>query len=580
VKELYPLNKYFLRYKGYFFGGIFFVALSAILATWQGVIVRKATNRIIEMIGGNSSGGGMQFLLYGAIITGLALGSGLFMFLMRQTIIVMSRHIEFDQKNELFRHYQQMDSAFFKTHTTGDLMNRISEDIGRVRMYTGPAIMYLVNTVVTTVTILIFMLNVNFSLTVLVFLPLPLLSFIIYKVSDLINRQSTRMQEELSGLTSLAQESFGGIRLIKAYSREHHFSETMKNRSDVYKRTALRLATTEALFAPVMGLMIGLSVLFTVWRGGRLVMNGEIEPGNITEFILYVFRLTWPFASLGWVISLVQRASASQKRVSEFINTRSAVRNPDQSRYKIAGAIEFRNVTFTYPENNVQALKNISFRIQEGETLGVTGQVGSGKTTLLTLLTRQYDCTSGEVLIDGKNLRDHNLELIRDSMGVATQEVFLFSDTIRNNIGFGLREDSEKTARTEAAARQAGVYDNINEFPLKFETLVGERGVTLSGGQKQRISIARALAPGPKILLLDDCLSAVDSETEELILSNLRLETKGRTAVIISHRISGISHADQILYLADGRIAESGTHEELIEKNGKYAELFRLQAVH
>lgn len=578
VKHLKVLNHYFIKYKWHFLGGLLFVSLSTILGTYQGVIVRDGTNKIIEMIGKNETGNDFVFVKFGLILIGLALASGLFMFLMRQTIIVMSRHIEYDQKNEIYTHYQNLDSSFYKQHTTGDLMNRISEDVSKVRMYTGPAIMYIANTIVTTFTILIFMLKVNSTLTLVVFIPLPILSFIIYKVSNLIGKQSTRVQQELSGLTSQAQETFGAIRIIKAYAREAFFTKQMQEKNEGYKKVSLKLASIESLFAPVMALMIGLSVLITVWYGGKLVIEHKIEPGNITEFILYVFRLTWPFASLGWVTSLIQRAAASQERINEFLYAKPQIINNNHNVYTINGSIEFKNVSFIYPENNIQALKNISFNLKSGQSLGITGQIGSGKSSILNLITRQYDVNAGEILIDNKNIKQHNLHLLRKNCGVVPQEVFLFSDTIANNIAFG---DSNKAATRqsiEAAAKQAGVYENILSFPEKFETLVGERGVTLSGGQKQRISIARAIINKPNLLLFDDCLSAVDSETEELILSNLKEEMQSKTSIIVSHRISSIKKADLILYLKDGEIVEMGTHEELLALQKSYFELNQLQS--
>lgn len=577
MKHLKVLNHFFFKYKWHFLGGLLFVSLSTILGTYQGIIIKNGTDEIVRIVNENVSADPMVFVKYGLQMIVMALLSGFFMFMMRQTIIVMSRHIEYDQKNEIYQHYQQLDTGFFKRNTTGDLMNRISEDVSRVRMYTGPAIMYIANTIVTTITILIFMLRVNASLTFLVFLPLPILSFMIYKVSDLISKQSTQVQAELSGLTTHAQESFSAIRVIKAYAREHFFAGEMQKKNEVYKTKALKLAAIEAFFTPVMAMMVGLSVLITVWYGGKLSIAGKIEPGNITEFIWYVFRLTWPFASLGWVTSLVQRASASQERINEFLQTKPQIFNANFSRYDIKGDLSFEKVSFTYPENNITALQDISFKLKAGQTLGITGQVGSGKSSILNLITRQYDPTSGKVLIDGKELIEHNLHLLRRSCGVVPQEVFLFSDTIANNIAFGDPQKNCPPELIEKAARQAGVYENIMSFPEQFKTMVGERGVTLSGGQKQRVSIARAIIASPKLLLFDDCLSAVDSETEELILGNLKQAAQGKTTVIVSHRISSIKDADLILYLKEGKIAESGSHNELIKQGGLYAHLNDLQ---
>jgi ATP-binding cassette, subfamily B, multidrug efflux pump len=574
VKNLKVLNHYLLKYKWHFLGGLLFVSLSTIFGTYQGVIVRKGTREIMAIIAEHRLVDQMTFVKYGLTIIGLALMSGVFMFLMRQTIIVMSRHIEYDQKNEIYNHYQQLDVGFYKQHTTGDLMNRISEDVAKVRMYTGPAIMYVANTIVTTVTVLIFMLSVSPGLTLLVFLPLPILSYLIYRVSDLINKQSTKVQQELSGLTTQAQETFSAIRVIKAYARERFFTDQMQTKNESYKKTSLKLTAIESLFAPVMSLMIGLSVLVTVWYGGVLTIQGKIQPENITEFIFYVFKLTWPFASLGWVTSLIQRASASQVRISEFLKIAPSIVNQNSEVYSIRGEIEFKNVSFTYPENNVRALNKISFKLKQGYVLGITGQVGSGKSSLLNLLTRQYDVSAGEILIDNKNIKDHNLSLLRRSFGVVPQEVFLFSDTVANNILFGSVKHTNGIKEAEEAAKQAGVYDNIQQFPKQFDTLVGERGVTLSGGQKQRISIARAIIKKPTLLMFDDCLSAVDSETEALILSNLKTEMNGKTSIIVSHRISSIKHADLILYLKDGEIAEMGSHQELMMLQKEY---FRLQ---
>jgi ATP-binding cassette, subfamily B, multidrug efflux pump len=577
MKALKALNHFFVKYKWHFLGGLLFVALSTIFRTYQGVIVRNGTNDVLKAIESGTAGEPMIFVWYGVKMIGFALISGGFLFLTRQTLIVMSRHIEYDQKNDIYEHYQKLDAAFYKQNTTGDLMNRISEDVGRVRMYTGPAIMYLVNTIATVITVLSFMLSVDRSLTWLVFLPLPILAYFIYVISDLINKRSLEVQAKLSDLTSQAQETFSGIRLIKAYNREDHFSDEMLNKSQDYKGIALRLARTEAMFAPTMLFLVALSTLITIWYGGKLVIENKIQYGNITEFIYYIFQLTWPFASLGWITSLIQRAAASQERINEFLHTEPTIKSPSNEMYPIQGTIEFKDVSFVYPENNVRALKHISFKIKSGQTLGITGSVGSGKSTLLNLLARQYDVNSGSVLVDGKNIKEHNLQLIRSNMGFVPQEVLLFSDTIKNNIAFGLKGTKANDEDIIKSARSAQVHENIIGFPQKYETIIGERGITLSGGQKQRISIARAIISSPKILVFDDCLSAVDSETEHLILEELKRLMIGKTSLIVSHRISSIKHADVILYLKDGEISESGTHEELLGKKGDYYKLNQLQ---
>lgn len=524
------------------------MSLSTIFATYQGEIVQDATNVIIEGIDKQQSFNAKQFIEFGLILLGLALVSGIFMFLMRQTIIVMSRHIEFDQKNELYAHYQTMDSTFFKQNKIGDLMSRISEDVGKVRMYTGPAIMYLANTIVTVVIIVGFMLKTSWELTLLVFAPLPFLSFVIYKVSDLINKRSKAVQEKLSLITSHTQETFSAIRVIKAYNRaDFYINQLEKNNSDL-KQSSLKLSFTEALFQPVMVLMVGLSVIATVWLGGHLVMEHKIEPGNITKFILFVFRLTWPFASLGWVTSLIQRAKASQTRINEFLNTYPTIISPVNGIKKMEGDIEFRNVSFSYPDNGVEAVKNLSFHIKKGEILGISGPVGTGKTTVAELILRLQDTGSGEILIDGKNIKEFDLQFLRKSIAYVPQDVFLFSDTIRNNIAFSSEKEFSETDIIEAS-KLAGVYENIMSFPQGFDTLIGERGVTLSGGQKQRLSIARAILSKPKMMIFDDCLSAVDAETEEQILNHLKNIMKDKTCIIISHRESAFRYCNQILQL-------------------------------
>lgn len=444
MKSLSSLNHYFFKYKWLLLLGILFVSLSTIFGTYQAVIVRKGTNRVLKYIAENNFSDTSIFITYGLSIIGLALTSGLFMFLMRQTIIVMSRHIEYDQKNEIYKHYQLLDVSFYKKYSTGDLMNRITEDVSRVRMYTGPAVMYLANTFVTVITVLIFMLNVNWQLTLMVFIPLPALSFIIYRVSDVLNKRSNKVQQELSNLTSHTQESFASIRVIKAYAQEKFFTKSLDEKGDVYKKENLKLAQIESYFQPIMGLMIGLSILITIWYGGYLVMEKKIEAGNIPEFITYVYRLTWPFAALGWVTSLIQRAAASQTRINEFLKTPSAIKNYNLAETKVKGDIKFENVSFTYTETGITALKNISLHIKQGEVVGITGPVGSGKSTLTQLLSRIYDTQQGEILIDDTNIKQLNLFDLRKATGVVPQEVFLYSDTIANNISFASEKNSLK----------------------------------------------------------------------------------------------------------------------------------------
>ena len=548
MKPLQAVNAYLIRYKWHLLAGAVFVILSSVFSIYQGVVVRNATNEIARLISTHASVDTQTFIVFGLTLLGLALTSGLFLFFQRQTLIVMSRHIEFDQKNDLYAHFQKLDASFYKNHHTGDLMNRISEDVGKVRMYTGPAIMYLINTFATTVIILIFMFSINWQLSLLVFAPLPLLSYVIYKVSDTINKRSTIVQQELSKLTSHAQETFSAVRVIKAYAREEHYTNELEKLNANYKKQNLRLTLVEAFFQPVMVLMVGVSVIATVWYGGHLVIGKTIEMGNITEFIVYVYKLTWPFASLGWVTSLIQRAAASQARINEFLDYKSAIINTPEVDAPIDGSISFRNVSFTYPDTHIEALKHFNLDIRQGQTVGIKGQIGSGKSTLANLITRLYNVSSGELLIDGIPIEKHDLYQLRKSIGYVPQEVFLFSDTIRNNIAFSV--DRKYTdEEIFQAAKDAGVYDNIMSFPQGFDTVVGERGVTLSGGQKQRISIARAIISRPRILIFDDCLSAVDVETEELILNNLKKVMKDKTSIIISHRDSALRYANEVITL-------------------------------
>jgi ATP-binding cassette, subfamily B, multidrug efflux pump len=578
VKSLKVLNKYFLKYKVRLGLGFLFVTLNSVLLTFPGVFLGKATNLFRE----NMHDPGLIWC--GVYIILFAITGGFFMFLMRQTIIVMSRFIEYDQKNEIYNHYQALDQQFYKRNYTGDLMNRISEDVGRVRMYTGPAIMYLANTFATVFTAIIFMVKVDWRMAIVVIAPLPILSFIIYKVSAKINRKSTEVQEKLSDITSFTQESFSGIRVIKAFNREKYFSEKFEKETEDYKKRGLSLALTEAFFQPFMIFMVGMSIILAIYFGGLLTIKGEIQPGDISSYVFYIFRLTWPFASLGWVTSLVQRASASQTRINEFLQTEPVIKDNPMHDYSVSpalnGKIEFKNVSFVYPETGIKALQDLSFTIEPGQRLGIIGPTGSGKSTVATLLCRLEDPSLGEIFVNGKPLRSSPLFEHRRSIGYVPQEVFLFSDTIQNNISFGLKQGgATEMQKVEQAAKDAGVYENIIAFKDGFSTVIGERGVMLSGGQKQRISIARAIIKEPKILVFDDCLSAVDTETEELILQNLEKIMKGKTSIVISHRVSSVKNCQRVLVLAGGKIVEQGTHAELMQLNGEYSRIHSLQTI-
>lgn len=501
---------------------------------------------------------------------------GVFLFFTRQTLIVMSRYIEYDLKNEIFEQYQRLETAFYKRNNTGDLMNRISEDVSKVRMYLGPGIMYTINLVFLFIFTIWFMIRENWELTLWTLAPLPLMSVIIYYVSDLINRKSNEVQVEQSKLSTLAQETFSGIRVIKAFVKEQHFKDQFFTGSDLFKKRQLERVKVDALFMPVMTLLIGLSTSIAIYVGGLQTMKGEVTVGNIAEFIMYVNMLTWPFAAVGWVTSINQQASASMARINEFLQRKPEIVNTNNTTYPIEGEIEFKNVSFVYPDSGIIGLKDINLRIPRGSTLAIVGHTGSGKTTFASLLTRMYDVTSGEITIDGINIKEHNLNLLRTATGYVPQDVFLFSESIRENISFGLKGRVEMD-RIVQAAEAACIHDNIAEFAQGYDTVLGERGITLSGGQKQRVSIARAIIKNPDILLFDDCLSAVDTDTEDKILGHLSTLMNGKTSIIISHRISTVKHADQIIVLENGEIIEQGNHAELIQKGGKYSELFTKQ---
>ena len=518
---------------------------------------------------------GYSLLLFGLLVLVLALLRGLFLFFMRQTIILMSRHIEYDLKNEIYSHYQQLSLAFFRRNNTGDLMNRVTEDVSRVRMYLGPGIMYTINTVVLFIMVIYAMLTVNVRLAVYSVLPLPLLAVIIYYVNNIINFRSEKIQQRLSVLSSFVQENFSGIRIIKSYVREAYVRKSFAEESENYKTHSMALVNVEALFYPVMLLMVGLSNVITIYVGGVEVMKGNITAGNIAEFIVYLNQLSFPVIALGWVTSLVQRAAASQKRINEFLNQRPEIIGPNVPKQVINGHITLENVSFTYPDTGIKALKNISFTANPGEFVAIIGRTGSGKSTIANLIMRMYDVDEGDVLIDGQSIRSINLDSYRSQIGFVPQEVFLFSDTIANNIAFSA--DALNMPKVEQSARDAAVYDNIMELDDGFKTLIGERGITLSGGQKQRISIARAIFKHPQLLIFDDSLSAVDTRTEEEVLSHLGRNMLGKTSIIIAHRISTLKNADKILVMDKGEIIEQGSHQFLMELKGTYFDLYEKQ---
>lgn len=583
MKPLWRLNKYLLKYKGYLLLGIVFTIISNIFVIIPAQLVRIAIDYVVESFSFYQLFGEgdltaearsifLEFILiFGVLILVMALLRGFFLFLIRQTIIIMSRLIEFDMKNEIFTHYQQLPLSFYRKNSTGDLMARITEDVSRVRMYLGPAIMYGINLVLLFPLVIGYMLTVNVELTLYSLLPLPILSLSIYFVNNLINERSEKIQRSLSGLSTFVQEAFSGIRVLKAFVREEDSANEFKKASEEYKDKSIRLTLVQSLFYPLILGLIGVSTILTVYIGGLQVMEGTIGYGVIAEFILYVNMLTWPVTALGWVTSIIQRAAASQTRINEFLNEKNEIVSLENLEREIQGDIQMKNLSFVYPDSGIKALNNVNFEIKAGQAMAIIGATGSGKSTIANLLLRMYDPTEGEILIDNIDLKSYEIHSLRKQIGFVPQDVFLFSDTITNNIAFGL--DTVPEGVVEKAAKDADVYQNILDFPQGFETKLGERGMTLSGGQKQRVSIARAIAKEPRILLLDDCLSAVDTKTENSILNALKVIMKGRTSIIISHRVSSAKLADKIIVLADGHVVEQGTHDLLMGKKGIYAEL-------
>lgn len=577
MKSLGHLNKYFWKYRWHLIGGILTIACTNFLDAFKTNYLGREIDRIIKYSDGNSQADLIKIgLIFIGIYFGMTIGKALFQFLNRQFIIVMSRKIEYDLKNEIFDKYQQLSMSFYKRNSTGDLMNRISEDVTKVRSYLGPGIMYSINVFFLFGFVLYFMLSISPKLTLYALTPLPVMSVIIYFVSSTMNKLSEKVQRQQSDISTFAQESFSGIRVIKAHFKQDEFIRDFENESQGYFDKSMRLAKVNSIFMPTIIGLVGLSTIITIYIGGTMVNAGTLTYGQIVQFVIYINMLTWPVTSIGWVTSLIQRAAASQTRINEFLSVEPEITNPSNENYSIRGEIEFKNVHFEYPDTGVHALKGVSFKVKPGETLAILGRTGSGKSTIAQLVGRIYDSTEGEILVDNKILSEHNLDIIRSSIGYVPQENFLFSDTIANNIQFG---SDEKLAQEEIewAAKRAQVYGNIVDFSKGFETLLGERGVTLSGGQKQRVSIARAVIKKPPILVFDDCLSAVDNETEQKILNELKDLMAEKTTIIISHRISSISHANRILFLEDGQIIEHGTHEELMDKKGAYHQLYLKQ---
>ncbi|MCK8481636.1 ABC transporter ATP-binding protein [Psychroserpens algicola] len=578
MKELKHINKYFYKYRYRLLFGILITICSKIFALFMPRFLGKAITVISKAYKNEITETVFRELLtlYILYIIGAAIVTGIFTFLMRQTIINVSRYIEYDLKNEVYRQYQNLSLNFYKSNRTGDLMNRISEDVTKVRMYCGPAIMYTINTITLFVVALIYMLSVAPKLTLYTVLPLPVLSFIIYKLSRIINKRSRIVQEYLSHLSAYTQESFSGISVIKSYGIEASNYDEFNTLSETSKQKQIDLTKVQALFFPSMILLIGISNILVAYIGGMQYINGEIEEiGTIAEFLIYVNMLTWPVATVGWVTNLVQQAEASQKRINEFLKQEPEIKNLNATPSQIDGNIVFDNVTYIYPDTNIKALDNVSFSLKKGETLAILGKTGSGKSTILDLIGRLYDVQEGHISIDGVKIDQVHLKSLRDHIGYVPQDAFLFSDTIENNIKFGKEDASEEDIIT--AAKNADVHKNIKKFSKGYQTKLGERGITLSGGQKQRISIARAIIKKPEIMLFDDCLSAVDTETEEKILKSLREISKGKTTIIVSHRVSSAKDADKIIVLEDGKIIQDGTHETLVNTDGYYKALYLKQ---
>ncbi len=579
MKELQYLNKYFIKYKFQFLLGILITIAAQVFSLFTPELVKRSIDSTQDFLEKKDA---VASELYSILAENLiliivtTLIGGVLTFFMRQTLIVMSRHVEFDLKNEIFRQYENLTQSFYKQNRTGDLMNRISTDVDRVRQYVGPAIMYSLNTIVRTVVVITHMILISPKLTLYTLIPLPFLAWSIFRISREINKRTTLYQQNLSKLSSFTQEMFSGIRIIKAYALEKQKQKDFDELSRDSMKKNMSVAKVNAQFGPLMILLIGVSNLVVIYVGGTMYINGSIDKiGTIAQFILYINMLTWPVASLGWISSMIQEAESSQKRINEFLKTEPEIKNNTQAHTPILGQIAFDNVSFTYEDTNITALKNVSFTVNKGETLAILGRTGSGKSTILSLISRLYDVESGTITVDGDNIKNVNLYDLRNSIGFVPQDAFLFSDTIKNNIKFG-NEDADDD-EVIAVAKKAVVHNNIKGFTKQYETILGERGITLSGGQKQRVSIARAMIKDAPILLLDDCLSAVDTETEEAILNNLLKFCRDKTTIIVSHRVSSAKNADKIIIIEDGGIIQQGTHNALVNQPGYYKELYLKQ---
>lgn len=581
MKSLWTLNSYFWKYKWLLISGIFFVVLSASFSVYPAIYVREAFDQVANAISNESnklnSGLRKSLIIYGLLILAMSILKGFFTFLMRQTLIVMSRHIEYDLKNDIYDHYQKLDSSFLKNNSTGDLMNRISEDVSKVRMYLGPSLMYTINTAFATIITLVFMFSVDLKLSLLTLAPMPILVWSIYKVSGLINRRSHELQEQQSAISTLAQETFSGLRVLKSFGLEKEQTERYAISANTSFKRNERLYRVNALFMPLLLLLVGLSTLIAVWIGGEGVIGGRLSPGVIAEFIYYVNLLTWPVASIGWVMSMVQRAEASMERINHFLKTKPKIKDHENVVHpnEIRGFINFKNVSFIYPENGKKAIIDLNLKIKAGETIVIVGKTGSGKTTFASLMNRMIEPTEGEIFIDDIEIKNISLKKLRSQIGTVPQDPFLFSDSIADNISFGCHEAS--LDQVKFYADLASLSSDIRGFSEGYDTLIGERGVTLSGGQKQRLSIARALIKKPRIVLFDDALSAVDTDTESKILSALKSELETVTTIIITQRLSAVHLADRILVFDNGHMVQQGNHLELLNSKGIYSDLYRLQ---